>query len=147
MRQVAEFDAIKNILPGREIFQQHFRGEVALGECRDRRQNPRIAKGFRGGHLDHHLRWPVRARPHHAAIGADVAGLNAMADLRPVGCAAEIGHCDGAKRARACRGCGGKKTPARKSAGKSAGNPDRHASLHDRSTECAESPDRPRKIL
>src|SRR6202022_106349 len=74
----------------------------------------------------HHLRGPIRARPHHAAIGADVAGLHAMGDLRPVGGAAEVRHRNGADRAGAG---GGKKTPPGKSAGRGAGNPDRHASL------------------
>ena len=80
MREVAKPDPIENVLPGRQIFQQHFRGEVALGQRRDRRQRPRIVEGLRRGDLDHHLRRPVGARPHHAAFGADVAGLHAMGD-------------------------------------------------------------------
>ena len=131
MRKVAKPDPIEDVLSGGKIFQQHFRGEIALGQCRDRRQKPRIVEGFRGGDLDHHLRGTVGTRPHHAAIGADVAGLHAVADLRPVGGAAEIGHRDGAERAGACRRRGGKETPARKSRGGVARNPDRHAGLLD----------------
>ena len=92
MRQVAEADAIKNILSGGQVFQQHLCGEIALRERGDRRQSPHIAKRLGGRNLDHHLRRPVGARPHHAAIGADVAGLHAMGDLRPVAGAAEIRH-------------------------------------------------------
>jgi hypothetical protein len=124
MRQVAEFDAVENILSGREILQQHLRGEVALGQRSDRRQNPCIVEGLRGGHFDQHLRGPVGARPHHTAIGADVAGLHAMGDDRPVSSAAEIGHRQGAKGAGArCRN-GGKKM--------SAGNPAENFGHHAR---------------
>ena len=99
--EVAEFDAIENVLTRREIFQQHLGGEVAFGQRRDRRQGPDLGKGLGGGNLDHHLRGPVGARPYHAAVGADVAGLYAMGDLRPVGGAAEIGHRDRAERGNA----------------------------------------------
>src|SRR6202022_3432231 len=134
MREVAESDAIKDVLPAGEVFQQHFGGEIALGQRRDRRQNPRIAKRLRRGNLAHHLRRPVGARPHHAAVGADIAGLYAMGNLRPVGSAAEIRHRNGAECAGArCRG-GGKKTPSGKSAGGFARNFDRHASLLGRPT-------------
>src|ERR1700675_2765335 len=44
MRQVAEPDAVKYILPGRKIFQKHFRGEVALGQRGNRRQDLCIAE-------------------------------------------------------------------------------------------------------
>jgi hypothetical protein len=37
--------------------------------------------------FDHDLRRPVGARPYHAAIGADVAGLHAMAEPAPVAAA------------------------------------------------------------
>ncbi len=46
MREVPEPDAIEDILPGGQIFQQHFRGEVAFGQRRDRRQDPRLAERF-----------------------------------------------------------------------------------------------------
>ena len=98
MREVAEADAIEDVLPGGQVFQQHFGGEVAFGQRRDRRQRPRIGEGLGGRDLDHHLRRPVGARPHHAAIGADVAGLHAMGNERPVGGAAEIGHRNDAER-------------------------------------------------
>ena len=104
MREVAEADAIEDVLSGGQVFQQHLGGEVALGQCRDRRQRPGIGEGLGGRNLDHHLRRPVGARPDHAAIGADVAGLHAMGIARPVGGAAEIGHRDDAD---AGRGCGG----------------------------------------
>src|ERR1700682_3476126 len=132
MREVAESDAIKDVLPAGEIFQQHFGGEIALGQRRDRRQNPRIAKRLRRGNLDHHLRRPAGRLPHHAAVGADIAGWHAMGNLRPVGRAAEIGHRNGAECAAAGRRCGGQKTPAEKSAEIFARNFDRHASLLDR---------------
>ncbi len=121
MRQVAEFDAIEDVLPGRKILQQHLCGEVALGQRRDRRQRANLRKGFRGRHLDHHLRGPVGARPHHAAVGADVAGLDAVGDHGAVGGAAEIGHRDAAERGNA----GGRDEAA-------AGNSDCHGVTHPR---------------
>ena len=77
MREVAKPDAVEDLLPGRQVLQQHFRGEVAFGQRRDRRQRPGVGKGFRRRDLDQHLRRTVGARPYHAAIGADVAGLHA----------------------------------------------------------------------
>jgi len=116
MGEVAEADSIEDVLPRGQVFQQHFCGEVALRQRRDRRQRARIAERLSGRDLDHHLRRPVRARPHHAAIGADVAGLHAVGDDRPVGGAGEIGH---RNDAGAGRGCGGEESAA--------GNSDRHA--------------------
>jgi hypothetical protein len=41
----------------------------------NRTSGPKVlSSSFGSSDLDHHLRWPVRARPHHAAVGADVAG-------------------------------------------------------------------------
>ena len=140
MREVAEFDAIEYVLPGGKIFQQHLRGEVALGQRGDRRQSPRIAERFGSGDLDHHLRWPVRARPHHAAVGADIAGLHAMGDLRPVGGAAEIGHRNGTERAGAGH-CAVDRKRRRESPGRLLREIlYRHANLPGRPTGCAESP-------
>jgi hypothetical protein len=36
MREVAKPGAIKDVLPGRQLFDQEFRGEIALGQCIDR---------------------------------------------------------------------------------------------------------------
>ena len=106
--EVAEADAIEDVLAGGQVFQQHLGGEVALGQRRDRRQGAGILEGFGGRDLDQHLRGPVGARPDHAAVDADVAGLHAVGDQRPVGGAAEIGHRDRAERA----GAGGQETAA-----------------------------------
>ena len=84
MGEIAEADSIEDVLARGQVFQQHFCGEVALRQRRDRRQRACIAEGLGGRDLDHHLRRPVRARPHHAAIEADVAGLHAMGDHWPV---------------------------------------------------------------
>ena len=124
MREVAKPDAVEDLLPGRQVLQQHFRGEVAFGQRRDRRQGPCVGKGFRRGDLDQHLRGAVGARPHHAAIGADIAGLHAGGHDRPVGGAAEIRHRERADRAGAS---GGEKTTSRKAARNPARNPERHA--------------------
>ena len=104
--EVAEADAIEDVLSGGQVFQQHLGGEVALRQRRDRRQRAGMPEGLGGGDLDQHLRRPVGARPHHAAVGADVAGLHAMGDQRPVGGAAEIGHRDGADAGRRWRWTG-----------------------------------------
>ena len=55
VRQVAELDPIEDVLSGGEIFQEHFRGEVAFRQRRDRRQGSRILERFSGGDLDHHV--------------------------------------------------------------------------------------------
>ena len=53
--EVAESDPIEDVLSGGEIFQEHFRGEVAFRQRRDRRQGSRILEQFSGGDLDHHV--------------------------------------------------------------------------------------------
>ena len=75
--QIAKADAVEDLLACGQVLQQNFRREVALGQRRDRRQRPHIGKRIRGGDLDQHLRGPVGARPHDAAISPDVAGLHA----------------------------------------------------------------------
>jgi hypothetical protein len=92
MREVAEADAIEDILAAGQVFHQYLGGEVALGQRCDRRQLARILERFGGCDLDQHLRRPVGARPDHAAVDTDVAGLHAVGDLRAVGGAAEIRH-------------------------------------------------------
>ena len=142
MREVAKPDTVENLLPGRQVLQQHFRGEIALGQRGDRRQHPCVGKGLRGGDFDQHLRGAVGARPYHAAIGADVTGLHAGSNDRPVGGAAEIRHC---KRADGTGTCSGEKAPPGNSAATNAGNPERHASLFRIWRGCDDSTDRPRK--
>ena len=44
MRKVAQPHPIENILPGGKILQQHLGGEVAFGQCRDRRQGARVVE-------------------------------------------------------------------------------------------------------
>ena len=44
MREVAKPDTVEDLLPGRQVLQQHFCREVAFGQRRDRRQRPRIGK-------------------------------------------------------------------------------------------------------
>ena len=128
IREIAKPDAVEDFLPRGQVLQQHFRREVAFGQRCDRRQRPCIGKRLRRGDLDQHLRGPIGARPHDGAIGSDVTGLNARCDDRPVGGAAEIGHCE---RADSARARGDEKTPTgnfvETVAGEPAGNPERHA--------------------
>src|SRR3954452_5551899 len=51
MREIANPDPVEYLLPGRQVLQQHFRGEVAFGQRRDRRQGPCVGKGLRRGDL------------------------------------------------------------------------------------------------
>ena len=106
--EIAEADAVEDVLSARKIVHQHLRGEVALGQRRDRRQRAGVLEGFRRCHLDQHLRRPVGARPDHAAVDGDVAGLHAVGDRRPVGRARQMRHRDRAKRT----GAGGEETTA-----------------------------------
>ncbi|MGY3645665.1 hypothetical protein ACVWW2_000956 [Bradyrhizobium sp. LM4.3] len=99
VRKVAEADAIKDVLPARQVFDQHLCGEVALGQRRDRRQRAGIPERLRRRHLDQHLRGTVGARPDHATVDGDVARLHAMGHSRPVGRAGKMRHCNRAKRA------------------------------------------------
>ena len=94
VREVAEFDAVENVLPRGQIFQQHLCRVVALGQRRDWRQNSGVVKRFRCGDFDDHLRWTVCTSPNNTSIDADIAGLNAMGDLWAVVGTAEIGHRD-----------------------------------------------------
>ena len=57
--EIAEFDAIEDVLPRGEVFQQHLCGEVALGQCRDRRQGADAAQ---------RIRWS-KPRPSSARAG------------------------------------------------------------------------------
>jgi hypothetical protein len=124
MRQVAKTDAVEDVLTRGQVLQQHFGSEITFGQCRNRGQRRCILEGFRARHLDQHLRRPIHARPHHAAIAADVTGLYAMGDLGPVRGAAEIGHRNAAKCGRRR---GGKKAAARQPAEFVARNTDGHA--------------------
>ncbi len=44
--EIAKADAVENVLSRGQVFQQHFCGEIAFGQGRDRRQRPRIGKRF-----------------------------------------------------------------------------------------------------
>ncbi|MFK4511613.1 hypothetical protein ABIF81_006791 [Bradyrhizobium daqingense] len=99
VREIAEANAVKDVLAGGQMFNQHLRGEVALGQRRDRRQCAGIPERISRRDLDQHLRRPVGARPHHAAAGGDVARLHAVGDNWPVRGARERGHRDRAERA------------------------------------------------
>jgi hypothetical protein len=41
MREIAEFDAVEDVLPGRQIIEQQLRREIALGQRRDNGGNMR----------------------------------------------------------------------------------------------------------
>jgi hypothetical protein len=90
MREVAKPDAVEDLLPGRQVLQQHFRGEVAFGQRRDRRQGRALAKDSvvatstsiaRGGRR---APTPRRRRCRYRRIAR-------LSHDRPVGGAAEIG--------------------------------------------------------
>jgi len=115
MRQIAEADAIENILTRRQVFQKHLRSEVALGQRRDRRQRPPIAKTISVVATSTIICDGRSARAHnHASVSAEIAGLHAMGNLRAVGGAAEVGHRNGTESAGAGRSCGRKKSPCAK---------------------------------
>jgi hypothetical protein len=97
-RQALEADAVENILARRQRVEQRFGGEVRFRQSVDEDAVPDLAKRVGGGDLDQHARGPVGACPDHAGASADVAGLHAMGDLRPVRCEAQAGACDAADR-------------------------------------------------
>jgi hypothetical protein len=116
--EVAEADAVEDVLAGRQVLQQHLGGEITLRQRGDRRQGAGILELLGGRHLDQHLGGPVGARPDHAAVAAGVARLHAVGDQRPVRGARQIGR---GEQARACR-CGGGEEA-------SAGQSERHGCL------------------
>ena len=97
-RQVLEADAIENLLPRRQVLHQRLGGEIAFRQRVDEQPLADVAEAVGGGDLHLHARRPVGARPHHAGIDADIAGLQAMGDERTVAGAAEVGPGDAAER-------------------------------------------------
>ena len=93
---VLERDAVEDILPTRQAFNQGLGGEVGF---RQRVDIDGIADGleaFRGGDLDQHTGCTIGARPDNAGIDRNVTGLDSVRDRRPVCSATEIGSCNGA---------------------------------------------------
>ena len=77
---VLEPDAIEHVLPGRQALDQRLGGEIGLRQRVDEDGAADIPETVGGRDLDQHARGPVRARPDHAGIGRDVAGLDAVGD-------------------------------------------------------------------
>ncbi len=104
--QVGEYNAVENVLIGRQILDELLGGEVAFGQCVQRRQTAGIGEILAGGDFEHRLGGTVGTRPHHARIGGDVARLRVVADHGTAGGAAQRGH---GKRAGGGdeAGCGG----------------------------------------
>jgi hypothetical protein len=73
MGEIAELDAIEDVLPCGQVLDQHLGGEIAFRQRVDRRQCPDVLEGIGGGDFNQHLRRTVRTRPHHAAARVDVA--------------------------------------------------------------------------
>ncbi len=82
--QVLKADAVDNVLSRRQLVEQGLGGEIGLRQRVDEDTVPDIAKAVGRGDLDQHARRPVGAGPDHARAGGDVAGLDAVRDLRPV---------------------------------------------------------------
>jgi hypothetical protein len=99
--QIGKFHPIENILPRRKLVEQGLAGEVALRQHVNEQALLDGLEAVGGGGLNHHPGRPVGAGPDHAAVGGNVAGLQPVGDLRPVGGAAQIGHRDTAHRGSA----------------------------------------------
>ena len=91
-RMILETHAVEDVLARRQILDQRLGGEIAMRQRIDEHALAHVAEAFRGGNLDLHARRPVGARPDHAAIEPDIAGLHAMGDQRPVVGAADVGR-------------------------------------------------------
>ena len=98
--EVGKADAVEDVLPGRQTFEQRLGGEIALRQRIDEHAAVDGLEAVGGRHLDRHARRPVGARPDHAGISRHVARLNAMGDHRPVGGAAQIGPRDAIEAGR-----------------------------------------------
>ena len=105
-RKILKADAVEDVLPGRQAFDQSLGGEVAFRQRIDERAVPDVLEAVGGRDLDQHARRTVGARPDHAGVDRDVAGLHTMRDQRPVGGAAEIGLGDRSDRRNGR--CGGR---------------------------------------
>ena len=98
--KVREPDAIKDVLPGGKMLEQHVRGEVDLRQSVDVACVLHPLEACRGRPFDQHARWTISARPDDAGIGRHVAGLHAVRHHGAVGCTAQIGLGHGAQRRR-----------------------------------------------
>ncbi len=123
--EVLETDAIEDVLPRRQVFEQQLAGEVALRQHVDIGGVADLPEAFGGGDLDQHARRPVGARPHHAGIDRDVARLQAMGDARTIRREAEIGSCDTVDRGRR-----GRRTGRRQERCGATSRAGRHANRH-----------------
>ena len=98
-RVVLEADAIEDVLPGRQAFDQRLGGEVGFRQRVDIDRATDGLEAVGGGDLDQHARGAVCSRPDDAGIDRDVARLDAVGDDRPIGRAAERGLGDAVQQA------------------------------------------------
>ena len=106
-REVLEPDAVKDVLSRRQAFDQRLGREIRLGQSIDEHAVPDVLEAVGGGNLDKHARGTVGPRPHHARIGGNVAGLDAMADQRPLSGEAQIRLGQRSKRGKGAARCRG----------------------------------------
>ena len=106
-RQILRADAIEDVLAGGQILHQCLGGEIAFRQRVDIDAADNIFEAVGGGEFDLQARRPVGTGPYHAGIDGHIAGLDAVADGRPVTGAAEKGRSDAAET-RKSRGCGGR---------------------------------------
>jgi hypothetical protein len=109
---VLEADAIEDVLPGPQAFDQRLGGEVGLGQRIDVDRAANGLEAVGGRDLDQHARGAVGAGPDNARIDRHVARLDAVGDDRPITGAAESGLGDAAQQADRCGRASGRQEPA-----------------------------------
>ena len=109
--KVLEADAVEDVLPGGQALDQRVGGEIGFRQRIDEDGAVDGLEAVGGRDLGQHPRRPVGARPDHAGVERDVAGLDAMGDERAIGGAAEIRLGDAAGGGDRGRGRGGSEKP------------------------------------
>src|SRR5215471_14991671 len=90
-RMILESDAIEHVLPGGQTLEQRLGGEIALRQSVDEDGAANSFEALAGRDLDQHAGWSIRPRPDNRGIDADVAGLDAVGNHRPIGGTAQRG--------------------------------------------------------
>jgi len=121
-RMVLEADAIEHVLPGGQTLEQRLGGEIGLRQRVDEDRAANSFEALAGRDLDQHARRSIRPRPDNRGIDADVAGLEAVGNHRPI---------SGAAQRRLGDATGGRHRRRRSRSGQEAAPRQRRAAAHD----------------
>ena len=112
-REVLEADAVENVLPCGQSFDQCLCREIGFGQRVDENRAVDDLEAVGRRDLGQHAGRTIGARPDHGGIDRDVAGLDAVGDERAIGGAAQVRLGEAADGGN----CGRGRAPSPKSAG------------------------------